>query len=138
VTLLETTFDTLLGVTLPDWTEEAEDILVPDLTLVVRDEDVVVEDLMLVTSEEDGFVDVLTLLSSEELFELELTGVDVPAAVVVFALAQTNCVWPISQAPLMLKDSNTMLSMAFKFAPANELNATVYVWVDPVTPVKVV
>jgi hypothetical protein len=124
VTLLETTFDTLLGVMLPDWTEEAEDILVPDL--------------MLVTSEEDCFVDVLTLLRSEELLELELTGVDVPAAVVVFALTQTNCVWPISQAPLMLKDSNTMLSMAFKFAPANELNATVYVWVDPVTPVKVV
>ena len=138
MTLLETTFDTLLGVVLPDWTEEAEDTLVPDLTLVVRDEDVVVEDLMLVTSEEDALVDGLTLLPSEELLGLELTGVEVLAAVLVFTLAQTNCVWPISHAPLMLKDSNTMLSMAFKFAPASELNATVYIWVDPVTPVKVV
>jgi hypothetical protein len=126
------------AVTLPDRTEEAEDTIVPDLTLVVRDEDVVVEDLMLVTCEEDALVDDLTLLTSEELLEVELTGVDMPAAVLVFALAQTNCVWPISQAPLMLKDSNTMLSMAFKFAPANKLNATVYVWVDPVTPLKVV
>jgi hypothetical protein len=38
----------------------------------------------------------------------------------------------------MLNDSNTMLSMAFKFAPANELNGTVYIWVDPVMLVKVV
>lgn len=75
---------------LPDFTEEAEDILAPDLTLVVRDESVVVEDLTLVTSDEDDFVNVLTLLSSEELLELELTGFDEPAAVLVFTLAQIN------------------------------------------------
>ena len=90
MTLLETTFDTLLGVVLPDWTEEAEDTLVPDFTLVVREEDVVVEDLMLVTSEEDALVDGLTLLTREELLELELSVVDVPATELDFALAQTN------------------------------------------------
>jgi hypothetical protein len=90
VTLLETTFDTLLGVVLPDLAEEAEDTLVPDLALVVRDEDIAVEDLMLVTSEEDALVDGLTLLTSEELLELELSVVDVRATELDFALAQTN------------------------------------------------
>lgn len=53
-------------------------------------------------------------------------------------LAHTNCVCPISHAPLMLNDSKTMLSIAFKFAPVKALSRTVYVCVNPVIPVKVV
>jgi hypothetical protein len=90
VTLLETTFDTPLGVMLLDRTEETEDTLVPDLTLVVRDEDVVVEDLMLMTSEDDARLDGLALLTNDELLELELRVIDVPATELDFALAQTN------------------------------------------------
>jgi hypothetical protein len=92
VVLLDTTFDTLLEVVLLDLAEEAEDILVPELMVVMSDEDVLLEDLTVVTSEDDALVDDLTLLISDELLELELMGADVLAAVLVFALAQTNCV----------------------------------------------
>jgi hypothetical protein len=61
-----------------------------------------------------------------------------PTLLLECTLAHTNCVCPISHAPLMLNDSKTMLSIAFKFAPVKALSRTVYVCVDPVIPVKVV
>jgi hypothetical protein len=116
LTLLETTFTVLL--TVADLVAEAEEAtLVEDCTLRLAAEESVVR------------LDDFTVLAAiEELLEILLD----------LALAHTNCVCPICQAPLMLNDSKTMLSMAFKFAPENALNGTVYVWVVPVTPVKVV
>jgi hypothetical protein len=83
-------------------------------------------------------VDDFTLLVIEEVFELILVEDTVLPALLDLTFAHTNCVCPISHAPLILKDSKTMLSIAFKFAPEKELKRTVYVWVTPVMPVRVV
>jgi hypothetical protein len=40
-------------------------------------------------------------------------------------LAQTSCVWPISQAPLIVKLSNTNPEIAFKLAPVKALRSMV-------------
>jgi hypothetical protein len=83
-------------------------------------------------------VDDFTLLVIEEVLELILVEDTVLPALLDLTFAHTNCVCPISHAPLILKDSKTMLSIAFKFAPEKELKRTVYVWVTPVMPVRVV
>jgi hypothetical protein len=84
-------------------------------------------------------VDDFTLLVIiEEVLELILVEDTVLPALLDLTFAHTNCVCPISHAPLILKDSKTMLSIAFKFAPEKELRGTVYVWVAPVMPVRVV
>jgi hypothetical protein len=83
-------------------------------------------------------VDDFTLLVIEEVFELILVEDTVLPALLDLTFAHTNCVCPISHAPLILKDSKTMLSIAFKLAPEKELKRTVYVWVTPVMPVRVV
>lgn len=124
VVLLEVTLDVLLVVIDDDLLVETE--LEDDPTLDVDDLDVdeaTLEDDLMVLVVKDEVFDV------EEIMLLELLD---------WTLAQTNCVWPISHAPLMLKDSKTMALMAFRFAPVNALSSTVYVWVAPVTPVKLV
>jgi hypothetical protein len=84
-------------------------------------------------------VDDFTLLVIiEEVLELILVEDTVLPALLDLAFAHTNCVCPISHAPFILKDSKTMLSIASKFAPEKELKGTVYVWVTPVMPVRVV
>ena len=72
-------------------------------------------------------VDVLTVLLTV-VTVLDVLLVDMVFPVLLdLTLAQTNCVCPISQAPFILKDSKTMLSIAFKFAPVKLLKGTVYV-----------
>lgn len=96
--------------------------------LIVLDDGfrVLLEDLLVVTGL--TVLEILTLLV--DIFEV--TG----GRPVVGVLAQTSWMAPISQAPLILKDSNRMLLMAFRFAPVNELKRTVYVCTAPVIPVR--
>jgi hypothetical protein len=111
--------------------ETVDETLVEDFVLLLVES---VDDLVLLVVE-----DFTVLLTVEELLELLMVEDTVlPTLLLEWTLAHTNWVCPISHAPLMLNDSKTMLSIAFKFAPVKALNRTVYVWVDPVIPVKVV
>ena len=111
VVVVEADKDTLVELFPPLLLEEATVELVDDFTLLV-----IIEEVLELIPVEDTVLPPL----------LDLT------------FAHTNCVCPISHAPLILKDSKTMLSIAFRFAPEKELKGMVYVWVTPVMPVKVV
>lgn len=111
----------VLDVLSEDWLVEVE----LDLVLVVIDDWLV-----------DNELDFVLVAKVVEV--LELLEVVVLATLLPLPAAHTNCVCPICQAPLVLNDSNKILRIAFRFAPANELNGTVYVCTFPVTPVKVV
>ncbi len=77
-------------------------------------------------------VDDFTLLVIiEEVLELIVVEDTVLPPLLNLTLAHTNCVCPISHAPLILKDSKKMLSIAFKFAPEKELKGMMYVCVTP-------
>jgi hypothetical protein len=111
-----------------------------DVKLAVTDLEIVLEtvvvDFWVKTVEE---VEDFTLLLPIEDFTVPLVDdTMLPTLLLEWTLAHTNCVCPISHAPLMLNDSKRMLSIAFKFAPVKALSRTVYVCVDPVIPVKVV
>lgn len=95
---------------------------------------------MVLVAVEDWLVDnELALVLVAKVVEVfELLEVDVPPTLLPLPAAHTNCVCPICHALLVLNDSNKMLRIAFKFAPENELNGTVYVCKLPVTPVRVV
>jgi hypothetical protein len=123
--VLERDFEALPEVRVVDLLVETKDetvvevftlLLVDDFTLVVFVEDTV-----------DELDDFTVLIMIEELLELLLVEDTVPPILLDLTLAHTSCVCPISHAPLMLNDSKTMLSIAFKFAPEKELNGTVYV-----------
>jgi hypothetical protein len=119
LTLLETTLTVLLAVTVTSLlVETEEDTLFEAFTLLLVAEETV-ERLV------DGGLTVLVTI--EELLELLLVKEIVLPTLLDLTLAHTSCVSPISQAPLILNDSKTILSMAFKFAPENALNGTVYV-----------
>jgi hypothetical protein len=123
LTLLETT---LLGVL------DVEGLMDKDVDEALEDDFTV-----LVTR-----VDNLELVAAVVGFELiegilELEGGITLLTLLLFVLAHTSCVCPISHAPFILNDSNTIASIAFKFAPVNELSGTVTVCVDPVAPVTV-
>jgi hypothetical protein len=126
--VVDSDFDTVLEVVAVDFPVEAD-----KGTLVEGFPPLIVEETTL------KLVDDFTLLVIvEELLELRLVEDTVLPALLDLTFAHTNCVCPISHAPLILKDSKTMLSIAFKFAPEKELKRTVYVWVTPVMPVRVV
>lgn len=116
--------------------------LIPLVVLDVLSEDWLAEvelDLVLVASEDwlvESELDLVLVANVDETFEL--LDVAVLPTLLPLPAAHTNCVCPICQAPLVLKDSNKILRMAFRFAPPKELNGTVYVCTFPVTPVKVV
>jgi len=134
VVLVVDDFEVLLEVVVVDWlletVEEVEDFT---LLLVVDETVETVEDLVLLLVED------FTVLLTVELLELLLVEETVlPTLLLDWTLAHTNCVCPSSHAPLMLNDSKTMPSIALRFAPVKALSRTVYVWVAPVMPVKVV
>jgi hypothetical protein len=81
---------------------------------------------LVVDTEEDTLDSFDVVVVIEELLELLLV-VEIPVLLLDLTLAHTSCVCPISHAPLMLNDSNTMLSIAFRFAPEKTVNGTVYV-----------
>jgi hypothetical protein len=144
VVLVVNDFETLLEVVVVDLLLETVEE-VEDFTLLLVLDEIVesVEDFVLLVVDEDFVLllaeDFTVLLTVEEVFELLLVDDTVlPTLLLDLTLAHTNCVCPSSQAPLMLNDSKTMLSIAFRFAPVKALNRTVYVCVDPVIPVNVV
>jgi len=116
--LLDSTFKVLLAVTVTDLLVETEEethveVLILLLVLLVADETV---------ERVDDFT-VLVILG--ELLELLLVNETMFPTLLDLTFAHTNCVCPISQAPLMLNDSKRMLSIAFKFAPKKALRGTV-------------
>jgi hypothetical protein len=126
--VLESDLDTVLEVVVVGFPVEADKEILVEIFPPLLVEEATVE-----------LVDDFTLLVIiEEVLELILVEDTVLPALLDLTFAHTNCVCPISHAPLILKDSKTMLSIAFKFAPEKELRGTVYVWVAPVMPVRVV
>jgi hypothetical protein len=77
--------------------------------------------LLLLVEEE---VEALTM-TIEALLEVLLVEDTVFPTLLDLTLAYTNCVSPISQVLLILNDSKTMLSIAFKLAPEKEFNGLV-------------
>jgi hypothetical protein len=141
VEVLDSDLATRLEVVVVVLVVEAEDETLEEVfTLLLVDEMTVelVEDLALLLLLVEAVEDFTVLVTRDDVLEVLLVEDFVVPTLLDLTLAQTNCVCPISHTPLILKDSNTMLSIAFKFAPVKELNATVYVWVAPVIPVKVV
>ncbi len=107
-----------------------EEVLVEDFTLLLVVDEVLEEldDFVLLLVEEtmEELDDFTVLLTVEEVFEpLLVEDTVLPTLLLDLTLAHTNCVCPISHAPLMLNDSKTMLSMAFRFAPVKALSRTV-------------
>jgi len=126
--VVDSDLDTVLEVVIVDFPVEADKETLVEIFPPLLVEEATVE-----------LVDDFTLLVIiEELLELVLVDDTVLPALLDLTFAHTNCVCPISHAPLILKDSKTMLSIAFKLAPEKELKGTVYVWVTPVMPVRVV
>jgi hypothetical protein len=113
-------------------------LVAEDVGLVVTDLETVLElaavDFRVETVEEVGYFTLLLLVEGFTVLLVDDTVL--PTLLLEWTLAHTNCVCPISHAPLMLNDSKRMLSIAFKFAPVKALRRTVYVCVDPVIPVK--
>jgi hypothetical protein len=115
LTLLDSTFEVLLAVIVADLLVETEDeVLVEGFTLLLVADEIV-----------ERLDDFTVLVITEELLELLLVKEVVLPTLLDLTFAHTNCVCPISHAPLMLNDSKRMLSIAFKFAPEKVLRGIV-------------
>ena len=114
--VLESDFVTLLEMLVNDLLVEIEETLNELFTLLLVNDTKV-----------ELLEDFTVLVTREEVLEALVVEDAVVPTLLNLVLAQTNCVCLISYALLMLKDSNTILLIAFRFAPKKELNRTVYV-----------
>lgn len=109
------------------------------LVWLLEDDEPMVAFVLVDVPLERAIVDKVVLVAI--LVELDVEELDLMVIVITVDagfVAHTNCVCPISQAPLILNDSKTMALTASRLAPENALNGTVTVCVAPVIPVTVV
>lgn len=115
-----------------DVVETAFEVLLEVTSLLVVDVFKVLEGFAVLEVVDFTVLEILiVLVAIDEVFK-----VLVRRTLLVLVFAHASWICPISHTPFLLKDSKRMLLIAFKFAPEKELNGTVYVWVDPVMPVR--